>query len=339
MIEKIRAVFVTAYLGLLRTMWRCLPSAFRARPLGRACGRVMHGAVCRYSARRQNHSTFFLRNRPELALVCRLLMEKPSGGRVDIAVIGCSNGAEVYSLVWAIQSSRPDLKINLQAVDISRPILNAAEQGIYPHSGTQGQRLSMFVRMNAQEMNAMFEKSRGQFRIRPHLRHGITWVLGNAADPGLATVLGPQDLVIANRFLCHMKPAFSEACLRNIAELVKPRGYLAISGVDLDVRTKVARDLKWNPVMDLIAEVHEGDASLTESWPYSYWGLEPFSTRVPDWAIRYASFFQIGSAGAKEEVHRQNLGSVLNRSSDAVSDGRSASGSSPYELSGAPSNV
>jgi SAM-dependent methyltransferase len=299
----------------------------------------MHGIVCRYSDRRQNHSTFFLRNRPELALICGLLTEKPSGSQVDIAVIGCSNGAEVYSVVWAIRSSRPDLKINLQAVDISQPILNAAEQGIYPHSGTQGQRFSMFMRMTAPEMNAMFEMSHGEFRIRPYLKHGIHWVRGDAADPGLATTLGPQDLVIANRFLCHMKPTFSEACLRNVSRSVKPGGYLGISGIDLDIRTKVARDLKWKPVMELIAEVHEGDPSLTESWPCSYWGLEPFSTSVPDWAIRYASFFQIGSVGAREQVHDQFLGSLVNPSSDDVVDSRPISGSSTYELSGAPSNV
>src|SRR5262249_14659332 len=158
-------------------------------------------------------------------LICGLLKKKPSGSRVDIAVIGCSNGAEVYSLVWAIRSSRPDLNINLQAVDISKSILTAAEEGIYLHSGTQGQRVSMFVRMNDQEVKAMFELSHDQFRIRPYLKHGIRWVLGDAADPELTTVLGPQDLVIANRFLCHMKPTFAEACLRNIVRSVKPGGY------------------------------------------------------------------------------------------------------------------
>lgn len=336
MIAMIRALSVRGYLAVLRTVWRCIPSALRSRSLGRAFGRYMHSATCRYSDRRQNHSTFFLRNRPELALICRLLMEKPSGSRVDIAVIGCSNGAEVYSLVWAIRSSRPDLKINLQAVDVSQEILTVAEQGIYPHSGTEGQRVSMFVRMSAQEMNAMFEMSHDQFRIKPSLKHGIRWVRADAADPGVATALGPQDLVIANRFLCHVQPTFSEVCLRNIARSVKSGGYLGISGVDLEVRTKVARDLKWKPVMELIAEVHEGDPSLTESWPYSYWGLEPFSTSVPDWSVRYASFFQIDS---QEQVHGQYPGSLVNADSDDALDSRSVSGCSEYELSGAPGNV
>lgn len=54
---------------------------------------------------------------------------------------------------------------------------------------------------------------------------------------------GLQDIVVANRFLCHIQPEEAEACLRNVARLVKPGGYLFVSGVDLGVRTKVARDL------------------------------------------------------------------------------------------------
>jgi hypothetical protein len=37
--------------------------------------------------------------------------------------------------------------------------------------------------------------------------------------------------------------------------MVKPDGYLFVSGVDLDVRTKVARDLGWKPVSDLLREI------------------------------------------------------------------------------------
>jgi hypothetical protein len=62
----------------------------------------------------------------------------------------------------------------------------------------------------------------------------------------------------------------------------------------LDVRTKVAKDLHWKPVLDLIREVHEGDPSLTRGWPFGWWGLEPFCEDHPDWRIRYASVFRVG---------------------------------------------
>ncbi len=131
-------------------------------------------------------------------------------------------------------------------------------------------------------------------RVRPWLKEGIIWLCGDAADPELIGVLGYQDVVVANRFLCHMKPIAAERCLRNIARLVKPGGYLFVSGIDLDVRTKVARAMGWKPVTDLMREVHEGDPTLREGWPLAYYGLEPFRDNRPDWKIRYASVFQIG---------------------------------------------
>ena len=109
-------------------------------------------------------------------------------------------------------------------------------------------------------------------------------------------------MVVANRFLCHMEPAAAERCLRNIARLVKPGGYLFVSGIDLDVRTRVARGMGWKPVSDMIRDIHEGDPSLRRGWPLEYWGLEPFCDDRSDWRIRYASVFQIG------DVSTQGLG-------------------------------
>jgi hypothetical protein len=54
--------------------------------------------------------TFFFRNRPELALMARLCQRVASGGKpVRIAVVGCSNGAEVYSIAYTLRSTHPEL--------------------------------------------------------------------------------------------------------------------------------------------------------------------------------------------------------------------------------------
>jgi chemotaxis protein methyltransferase CheR len=60
---------------------------------------------------------------------------------------------------------------------------------------------------------------------------------------------------------CHLRidAEAAEVCMRNIARLVKPGGYLFVSGVDLEVRTRVARSLGWKPVGDVLRETHEGD--------------------------------------------------------------------------------
>src|SRR5262249_1589243 len=137
-----------------------------------------------------------------------------------------------------------------------------------------------------------------QARIRPWLKERVFWVCADAGSPNLVGRLGQQDIVVAYRFLCHMKPSAAENCLRNIARLVKSGGYLFVSGVDLEVRSKVAREMGLKPITALMREIHEGDASsLRDAWPVEYWGLEPFCYDRPDWRIRYAAVFQIGESG------------------------------------------
>lgn len=294
-----------------------MPASLQRLPLGRSYGSHLHALVRRRAERQQYFATFFLRNRAELELIRRLAEQKTHGSKLDISVLACSKGAEVYSILWVVRSTRPDLKISMHAFDISQDILEFAERGLYSltspdafnTSNREGvtaggditwntcrdQLTSMFERMTREEIEAMFELADDQARIRPSLKEGITWVCADVGDPELTELLEPQDMVVANRFLCHMKPSAAEQCLRNIARVVKPGGYLFVSGVDLDVRTRVAQQMGWKPVTDLMRELHEGDPSLGRGWPLEYWGLEPFDDKRPDWKSRYASVFQIGA--------------------------------------------
>jgi chemotaxis methyl-accepting protein methylase len=311
---------VEIYLHQSKRIWCRLPTSFKNLAIGQAYGRHLHALVCRFSKRSQSHGTFFLRNRPEMELMCRLLNEKAEGATVALSVLACSKGAEVYSILWSVRTFRPDLRVIVQAVDISRDIIDFAEKGAYSlscpgdprtldHLGTideeqliwatyrdQGvaQNESIFERMDKSEMSAVFDREEGQAKVKRWLKEGITWRVGDATAPGLIDELGLQDIVVANRFLCHMDVPAAESCLRNIAGLVKPGGYIFVSGVDLDVRTKVAKEMNWQPVSDLIKEIHEGDTSLAKGWPFHWWGLEPFSEKHPDWRSRYASVFQVG---------------------------------------------
>jgi len=258
--------------------------------------------------------TFFFRNRPELELLIRLLGQKGHGSMLDITVLACSKGAEVYSISYAIRCSRPDLRVRLHALDIDTDILEFAEAGVYSLKATNGsqgfnsigsldnmaaktfrdQKTSIFERMSPKEIEAMFDSEGELVKVKPCFGEGIVWQVGDARDPKLVNVVGVQDIVFANRFLCHMPPQEAEACLLNLARLVKPGGYVFVTGVDLSIRSKVARELGWRPVTELVEEIHEGDSSLRRGWPLEYWGLEPFNQGRSDSKVRYASVFQCG---------------------------------------------
>jgi SAM-dependent methyltransferase len=246
--------------------------------------------------------TSFFRNRPLLELAYRLSDKKCEGSNLAISVLGCSIGAEVYSILWTIRSRRPDLKVNVRAIDISKDVLEFAQRGVYPLGFSQFTDAAVLGSVTKQETLELFDNDGVPMCIKPWLREGISWRVGDAADPRLTDVLGPQDMVFANNLLCHMYPIEAERCLRNIVGLVAPGGYLFVSGIDLDVRTRVVRDLRLEPVVELIEDIHNGDLRLVTDWPFKYWGLEPFSMRRQDWRIRYSSVFYVTNYYAEGSV-------------------------------------
>ncbi|HET6413617.1 MAG TPA: CheR family methyltransferase [Anaeromyxobacter sp.] len=282
------------YLRINEAVWARLPPKIRTLRPVESYGRLLHALVLAHGRREMFHGTFFFRNRPELELICRLAVQRgTTGEQVKLAVVGCSNGAEVYSIGWTIRSAHPSLNLLVNAVDISPEVIQSARDGVYPLGVDRLVREAVLARVTPEEMDRMFEVAGGVARIRPWLKEGIAWHQADAADPRLAVSLGLQDIVIANRLLCHLEPAVADRVLRAIARLVAPGGYLFVSGVDLDVRMAVAESLRWSPVLESMRELHEGDISLRLGWPTKYWGLEPFDAKRSDWQRRYASVFQV----------------------------------------------
>jgi chemotaxis methyl-accepting protein methylase len=287
---------VNAYLRLNRRVWERVPSSLASSRFIRMYGDFLHSLSRTVEARTQAFNTHFLRNRPELELIQRLLAGKNHGETLKIAVLGCSLGPEAYSVAWAIRSERPDLRLILDAVDISPNAVEFAKRGVYSLTSTDSLRSAIFDRMTKGEKEEFFDMNGETASVKHWIREGIQWHVGDAGEPTTIDALGPQDMVVANNFLCHMVPAEAERCLRNIARLVGTGGYVFVSGVDLDVRTKVAQDLEWKPLRELLEEIHDGDPALRGHWPWHYGGLEPIDRKRRDWTTRYAVAFEVAPA-------------------------------------------
>ncbi len=283
-----------AVLRVQEALWKGLPDWATALPPVSSYGHVLHALVLARGDRRMSLGTFFFRNRPELDLIRRLALRAGQGGRrVRIAVLGCSNGAEVYSIVYTIRSAHPELELEVNAVDLSAAAVAEAREGAYPLGVSGLVHENELSRTRPEELRRMFDADGGVVRVKPAFREGIAWHVGDVGDERLAEALGRHDLVIANRFLCHLEPARAEALLRRFPRWVAPGGHLFVSGVDLDVRTRVAGALRWTPVLDSLEAIHDGDDTIRKSWPTKYWGLEPLDKRRPDWTLRYASAFAL----------------------------------------------
>ncbi len=312
-----------AFLRLNRWVYRILPSGFASLRPVECYGRVLHALARIQGVRAQEHNTFFLRNRAELDLIRHLVGGRKVSDTVRVAVLGCSIGAEAYSIAWAIRKVRPDLRLVMCAVDISKEAVEFARRGMYSlkaevgdqelHNrlarglwrlGRPGSELvgaEIFERMTPEEMNEFFDLDGDVASVKSWIRDGINWQVGDVGSSDFLEAIGPQDLVVANNLLCHMEATEAERCLRNIARLTVPQGYLLASGIDLDVRTRVARELGWEPVSYLLEEIHDGDPCLRSQWPSHYGGLEPLNKRRQQWRVRYAAAFSVGAC--KDDDH------------------------------------
>jgi chemotaxis protein methyltransferase CheR len=286
--------------ALNRRLWGVVPTRARDSRAVLAWGRWLHGRAARHAGSRMYTGTMFLRNRPALELVRRLGRDRRPEETLRIAVLGCSIGAEVYSILWTLRTDRPELDVLVQGVDISPDVLEVAAAAVYGPQSSDLVSASLFERLNETELRAMFDWNSDQGRVKPWLREGVKWRVADISDPNLEATLGPQDLVVVSNVLCHMEAATAERCLRNVDRLVRPGGHVFVTASDLGVRTRVALDLGWEPVAELRDEIHEGDPSVREDWPWRWWGLEPLDRRRPDWETRYACAFRVG----KEEDER-----------------------------------
>jgi SAM-dependent methyltransferase len=300
-----------AFFRLNGWIWNHLPSSLVDLHPTRSYGHFLHALVRRCENRRQYFGTFFLRNRPQLELMRQLSYQAEEASTLRMAVLGCSNGAEVYSILATLRSSRPELRVILHAVDISKEVLEIAQKGTYSLTSPEFVGERIFQRLTETEINRIFDRTGDNVVVQSWIKEGTIWHAGDVRDPEMVKVLGSQDIVVANNFLCHMSPLVAEGCLRDISRFVKQGGFLVVSGIDLDVRTKVATDLRWKPVRELLEESHDGDPSLRRDWPMNYWGLEPLDKSRQNWIVRYTAAFQIGESAVPSSddslVHDQKV--------------------------------
>jgi hypothetical protein len=97
----------------------------------RRLGHLIDDRYVRDRDRNQTHMTRFLRNAPQLEVLRERLGGHEHGATVKIASVGCSSGAELYSLLWVARNSPPDLHIVAVGVDASPRVLDVARTGVY----------------------------------------------------------------------------------------------------------------------------------------------------------------------------------------------------------------
>jgi SAM-dependent methyltransferase len=272
--------------SIYRWIWEHQTGIVRSSRFHKPLGKFIYKQSRIRQKRERCEYTRFLRLRPQLEVARHVVLQMPQDATLRIAILGCSTGAELYSFLWLIRSARPDLKLVPVGVDISSSALDAARIGRYSCEAPELENLSQ------EEVDSLFIRDGDSLQMRDWIAEGVTWIKADVCDPKLCEILGYQDIVVANNFLIHMFPPEDETALRNIVRLLVPGGYLFVHGVDLDVRTRVARNLGFNAVPFKIEDQHNTmDPDKLPKWPWHWCGREPLDKSLPDWELRYSTVF------------------------------------------------
>jgi chemotaxis protein methyltransferase CheR len=213
------------------------PDTYRAAPLGRrvaACMRAL-SASSRADARAAlsrdpglgttvlgtlliGVSSFF-RDPPVFETVrARILPEMTSRlAPIRVLSVGCSTGAEVYSMAMLLAEAGLLARTRLLGIDCRHEALAQARVGIFDDHGLSG--------LDAARREAFLEPVVGGWRVVGALRRQCDWA---AADATRSVPTGPWDIVLCRNLAIYLEWFAGAALFTRIAEVVRPGGFLIV---------------------------------------------------------------------------------------------------------------
>lgn len=257
-------------------------------------GVYRHHALLRDSERLSTHTwTSFYRAPAQLRALSGPVLDflgnpQRSGERLEILLMACSSGAEVYTIASWLMQQAPGLNFHIHASDLHEELVQYARAGKYtPDEVLHGEYIEQpFI-------DATFEQVEGGYVVRPEIRERTSFQQANLLDgDGLRTRFGKAPLVIAQNVLFHLSPAHATTAFENLLSLMAPRAVLLLEGMDLGLRSELTARHGLRPLAADARRIYEETRVHTpRDWWNYYWGMEPYTPFHPDRERRYATIF------------------------------------------------
>lgn len=137
--------------------------------------------------------------------------------------IGCSMGAESYTLAMLLNETAADRRHKIYAGDIDQSVLERARAG-GPYSNTE-------LREMPQELidRYLIPLDKQQFRVTPAIRHGVTFERFDLLQDIAARL---YDLVICRNLVIYFTPTSKERVFHRLAQALKVGGFLFIGSTE-----------------------------------------------------------------------------------------------------------
>ena len=257
-------------------------------------GMYRHRALLRNGERSSTHTyTCFYRAPAQLRALSGPVLDflgnpQRSGERLDILLMACSSGAEVYTIASWLMRQLPGLNFHIHASDLHDELVEYARAGKY----TADQVLhSEYI--DQPFIDGTFEQVDGSYVVRPEIRARTSFRQANLLDgDGLRKHFGQAPLVIAQNVLFHLTPSQATTAFENLVSLMTPRAALLVEGMDLDLRSECTARHGLRPLTTDARQIYEETRVHTpRDWWNYYWGVEPYTPFHPDRERRYATIY------------------------------------------------
>lgn len=244
--------------------------------------------------RRQNFPfTRFLRLPTQFAALAGPVREAlaPAGDSrpLEIVVLGCSIGAEPYSIASVLTARCPRLQFRIRASDLDPASIAHARLGRYAAEG-----VFATATISPQFVRETFDALDGgrSYVVKPEIARRVTFEIADVTDPDLPGRFGNADIVYLQNLLINLPSRIARTAFRNACRLLAPRAALFVDGMPVGLRQRLTRAAGLVPLDYQIETIHE-EARLLHgaAWPWHYWGLEPFDNSRRNWRTRYATIF------------------------------------------------
>lgn len=258
-------------------------------------GVYRHRALLRSSERLSTHTyTSFYRAPAQLRALSGPVLDflgnpQRGGERLEILLLACSSGAEVYTIASWLMQQLPGLNFHIHASDLHDELVDYARAGKYKPDEVLH---SEYI--NQPFIDATFEQvSGGDYVVRSEIRARTSFRQANLLDgDGLRKHFSKAPLVIAQNVLFHLSPSQATTALENLVTLMMPRAVLLLEGMDLGLRSELTARHSLRPLPTDARQIYaETRVHTPRDWWNYYWGTEPYNPFHPDRERRYTTIF------------------------------------------------
>lgn len=217
-----------------------------------------------------------------------------------LLVLGCSSGAEPYTVASELLRRHPGLDFTIDAFDISGDVLATARRAAYPAAWVEGHTL-----ITPEFVARTFDRDGDTLTVKQRVAERVSFAGADVTSRSFRTRTPSADVVFAQNLMCNARRPVAREILRTAIALLKPRAALFVDGADLDIRARLTRRGGLRPLTVDLERIH-GDARRVrgDRYPWFAAGLEPFDASRRDRDRRYATIF-LRDGGTPAEALRQ----------------------------------